>query len=114
MQINRKNPLQKLMIHLSSAQVFDFCAAKAVLESNFPLTQNALKASLNMFDFSPTVVSSRAFMRRALRVVGAKSGVIQTGLNQGSVSKGSLSQGSLNLSMLSAPNGLHPAWGVMK
>ena len=106
------------MIHLSFAQLFDFYA-KAIAskpiasKSNVRSTPTALKASLNMFDFSPTVVSYRAVMRRALCVVAGDAFVKHSGLNAIDLNQGGLSQGNLSLSILSARNSLHPARGGM-
>ena len=112
------------MIHLSFAQLLDFYA-KAIAskpiasKSNVRSTPTALKASLNMFDFSPTVVGYRALMRRllqvrrALRVVAGDAFVKHSGLNAIDLNQGGLSQGNLSLSILSARNSLHPARGGM-
>ena len=62
-QINITETLQKIMIHLSSAQVFEISAVQTASKPNVRSTLTPLRACLNMFDFSPTVVSHPALMQ---------------------------------------------------
>jgi hypothetical protein len=75
-QITIEKPLPKIMIHLSSAQLFEFSAVQTAKDANVRSTQlpllAPLRACLNMFDFSPTVVSHPALMQGLLCMAGGQ------------------------------------------